>query len=89
VTQKLLIDHLRLGEISDLGRASIINHRRQKIILHHGAEQRVGAEGLRLRRNPLDNFFPAEGFPAERKFPVSGGNHLALAVFHREKQRAL
>src|SRR6267378_8555190 len=41
VTQKLLIDYLRLGEISDLGGAAIINHRRQEIILHHGTEQRV------------------------------------------------
>jgi len=71
--KKLFVQHLRLGEIGDFGRAAKVGDCGQQEVLQDRTQQRVGAEFFRRENSP----FPAV---ITRRFPSSKENRRVLCA---------
>src|SRR5258708_20927633 len=86
--QEMPVDHFRLRKIHNLRRARDTHGRRQQIILHHGPQQRVRTEALRLCLHRPNQFFASPRRIARLKFSVVHSNGLPQTLAHAKQHRA-
>ncbi len=75
----IAVDHFGLREIRNLGRAGAERDCREKIILHDGPQQRVGAQRFGRRIRELQNFSLGQNGVADF---VGAGSPAALALIN-------
>ena len=86
-SQQLFIHHSGLRKVRNLRRPAKVHRRRKQVILHHRTQQHVGAELLRMRRNPLQHLLPPHPLRPHHESVACAVQHRAPVALHRKQQR--